>query len=71
MQPAITTAAAMDTRLETVRGDTGVVKDALAGRAPTRERLYLRSDLKAARSSSHKSWGCSHAAKWPPRSSLL
>ena len=38
---------------------------------PTHERIYLRSDLKAARSSSQKSWGCSQAAKWPPRSSLL
>jgi len=32
---------------------------------------YLRSDLKAARSSSAKSWGCSQAAKCPPRSTLL
>ena len=30
-----------------------------------------RSDLNATRISSEKSFGCSHAAKWPPRSSLL
>ena len=32
---------------------------------------YLRSDLNAARSSSQKIWGCSQAAKWPPRSTRL
>jgi hypothetical protein len=32
---------------------------------------YLRSGLKPARTSSEKSWGCSHAAKCPPLSSLL
>src|ERR1700719_1389307 len=31
----------------------------------------LRSDLKPARSSSVKSFGCSQAAKWPPFSTLL
>ena len=43
-------------------------------RAPAplpRERRYLRSDLNAARSSSQKIWGCSQAAKWPPRSTRL
>jgi hypothetical protein len=30
-----------------------------------------RSDLKPARTSSEKSFGCSHAAKCPPLSSLL
>ena len=30
-----------------------------------------RSDLNAARSSAAKSCGCSHAAKWPPLSTLL
>ncbi len=32
---------------------------------------YLRSDLKPARTSSEKIFGCSHAAKWPPFSTLL
>jgi hypothetical protein len=32
---------------------------------------YLRSDRKLARISSENSCGCSQAAKWPPRSSLL
>ena len=32
---------------------------------------YVRSDLNPARSSSTKSFGCSHAGKWPPLSSLL
>jgi hypothetical protein len=32
---------------------------------------YFRSDLKPARTSCEKSSGCSHAAKWPPLSSLL
>src|SRR5271155_4991886 len=32
---------------------------------------YLRRDLKPARSSLVKSSGCSHAAKWPPFSTLL
>src|SRR5207249_5129167 len=40
------------------------------GRGPFCVR-YLRSDLKPARTSSEKSCGCSHAAKWPPLSSLL
>src|SRR6202453_5334641 len=31
----------------------------------------LRSDLKPARTSSERSWGCSNAAKWQPLSSLL
>ena len=31
----------------------------------------LRSDLKPARTSSEKSFGCSRAAKWPPFSTLL
>ena len=39
--------------------------------APGMVWFYLRSDLNAARSSSLKSWGCSQAAKWPPRSSRL
>jgi hypothetical protein len=30
-----------------------------------------RSDQKAARTSSENSWGCSQAAKWPPRSRRL
>jgi hypothetical protein len=34
------------------------------------EELY-RSDLKPARTSSEKSFGCSQAAKWPPLGSLL
>ncbi len=32
---------------------------------------YLRNGLKLARISAEKSCGCSQAAKWPPRSSLL
>ena len=32
---------------------------------------HVRSDLNAARSSSTNSWGCSQAAKWPPRSTSL
>ena len=32
---------------------------------------YVRSDRSPTRSSSTKSFGCSHAAKWPPLSSLL
>ena len=32
---------------------------------------HLRSDLKAARISSLKSFGCSQAAKWPPLSTSL
>ena len=32
---------------------------------------YPRSDLKPARTSSEKSWGCSQAAKWPPLATLL
>ena len=32
---------------------------------------YVRSDLSPTRSSSTKSFGCSHAAKCPPLSSLL
>ena len=32
---------------------------------------YLRTDLKAARTSSEKSFGSSQAAKWPPRSTSL
>ena len=32
---------------------------------------YLRSDRKPARTSSEKSFGCSHAAKCPPFFSLL
>jgi hypothetical protein len=34
-------------------------------------RHYARSDLKPARTSSVKSFGCSQAAKWPPFSSSL
>ena len=34
-------------------------------------RHYLRSDLKPARSSSERNFGCSQAAKWPPLGSLL
>src|SRR5687768_3458883 len=33
--------------------------------------LSPRSDLNAARTSLVNSFGCSHAAKWPPLSSLL
>ncbi len=33
--------------------------------------LDYRNDLNAARRSDTKSCGCSHAAKWPPLSSLL
>src|SRR6266478_1964633 len=40
------------------------------GRGPFCVR-YLRSDLKPARTSSERSCGCSHAAKWPPLGSLL
>jgi NAD+ kinase len=49
------------------------MRDLLPGGDPVALTLdrYLRSDLKAARSSSLKSRGCSQAAKWPPRSSLL
>jgi hypothetical protein len=32
---------------------------------------YWRRDLKLARISSQNSWGCSQAAKWPPRSRRL
>ena len=32
---------------------------------------YPRSNLKPARTSSEKSFGCSQAAKWPPLSTLL
>ena len=39
-------------------------------RAPDRA-PYLRSDLKPARISSEKNFGCSQAAKWPPLASLL
>ena len=41
-------------------------RDAVAGTASGQ-----RSDLKPARTSAAKSAGCSHAAKWPPLSSLL
>ena len=34
-------------------------------------RTRYRRDENAARSSSEKSWGCSQAAKWPPRSTSL
>jgi hypothetical protein len=33
--------------------------------------VIYRNDLKAARTSDAKRRGCSHAAKWPPLSSLL
>ena len=44
-------------------------RDLVDGRCQCR--AHLRSDLKAVRSSSVKSWGCSQAAKWPPRSTRL
>jgi len=44
-------------------------RDLLDGRRQCR--VHVRSDLKAARSSSVKSPGCSQAAKWPPRSTSL
>jgi hypothetical protein len=42
--------------------------DGIANNLPLR---YARSDLKPTRSSSVSSFGCSHAAKCPPFSSLL
>jgi pimeloyl-ACP methyl ester carboxylesterase len=42
----------------------------MANFLPSCEEPY-RSDLKPARTSSEKSFGCSHAAKWPPLGSLL
>jgi hypothetical protein len=40
-------------------------------RGPNRIYDQLRSGLKAARTSSEKSCGTSHAAKWPPLSTSL
>jgi SAM-dependent methyltransferase len=61
----------------------GVVEDIISGETrgmsvegssdqlERHDQCASRSGLKAARSSAAKSWGCSHAAKWPPLSTLL
>ena len=52
------------------RRETVALRRSSRGRSAVRI-TYLRSDLKLARTSAEKSWGCSQAAKWPPRSTLL
>jgi hypothetical protein len=61
-----------EAHLEDVAGDPHPLVDELVEQA---ERLIehapYRSDRNAARSSSLKISGCSHAAKWPPFSTWL